>query len=176
MDSINQQVDDVKKIVLTAMNKGLKKSVRFVKKETKEINKSAVNKLVYKTYTPKYYQRRKTLNGLQDNKNVIFDNPIFSENGWSVSYELEFHNITRPNPIKYNKYGSHIDVKHKEFYNNYFLASMIDQGYGKKNKPYNKPRPFLNSIKERIEDNGYATFKIKELISEELVKVGIKIK
>ena len=53
---------------------------------------------------------------------------------------------------------------------------MIDQGYGKKNKPYNKPRPFLNSIKERIEDNGYATFKIKELISEELVKVGIKIK
>lgn len=181
MDSIQQQINIAEKKITKAISKGLKKGVRLVKKKTIEINKSSIYKNVYKTYIPKYYQRRKTLNGLQDNKNVIFDNPSFNEDSFSVTCELEFHNITRPNPIKYNKNKSYIDINHREFYNSYFLASMIDQGYGNKDKPYNKPRPFLNNIKEHTEKesnnpSNTVGYQIQTFITKELKNLGMNVK
>lgn len=181
MESVQKQVSNLEKIINECISKGLKKSIRPVKKKTTEINKSSVYQNVYNVYSPKYYQRRKTLNGLQDSKNITFDNPIFIKNDYSVQCELEFHNITKPNPIKYYNGGSYIDIGHQDFYNTYFLASMIDQGYGAKDKPYNKPRPFIDNIKERVENeinDSYSSvgYQVQNLILDELKVLGIKIK
>jgi hypothetical protein len=100
---------------------------------------SATNALVYNKYTPKYYKRRKRNGGLTDPKNTIFEEPKITVeySNYSVGCILQFYNISKPDISRTSK-------KFKESYKNRFLASMITQGYGIQDKPYNKPRPFMD--------------------------------
>lgn len=163
-ESIERQVSNAEKEITRSIQKGVKKTVRLVKKRLKQVNTKAVNRLVYRKYTPMFYIRRKTNGGLSDPKNITFDSPTYALNYETSSANciLQFHNVTRPNPINYlppnhKLYG--LKSKNGNFYKTVFLSSMIEYGYGNKRHPWNKPRPFMDNT----EENG-----IKQIIEQEL--------
>lgn len=177
VESIERQMNVIEKALNVCLEKGIKKSVRRVKKKTKELNTTVVRNLVYKKYTPKYYVRRGINGGLADSHNITFDNPVYEISHLKVECELTVYNNTKPNPSKFYFNKSYIDLNNKDFYNNYFVADMIQ----KKNFNIpNTPRLFIgddageNGLKQRSEASAIDLVFI-ELYHEIKNKLGINI-
>lgn len=177
VESVEKQISAIEKALNICLEKGVKKSVRRVKKKTKELNTTVVRNLVYKKYTPKFYVRRGINGGLADSHNITFDNPIYEISHLRVECELTVYNNTKPNPSKFYFNKGYIDLNHRDFYNNYFVADMIQR-----KNPYipETPRLFMgddageNGLKQRSEAEAI------ELVRDELYyeikdKLGIRI-
>jgi hypothetical protein len=189
-ESIERQVSNAEKEITRSIQKGVKKTVRLVKKRLKQVNTKTVNRLVYRKYNPMFYIRRKNNGGLSDPKNITFDTPTYELNhqNFTVNCILQFHNITRPNPIKYLPFMNPFkDTEHNGFYKTAFLSSMIEHGYGLVQYPWNKPRAFMDNkkekgIKQTIEDELSDTrltlgYQLQNLCFDEIKKLsGMTIK
>lgn len=140
-NSVEDQVLKFEKIINKCLRNGVRQSIRPLKKRVKEINTTAVNRLVYAKYEPILYVRRKTNGGLSDPHNVTFGDAIVEGDGVAVNCKLRFNNIAKVN------FKNVENLKKSKFYkkyNDYYLASMIEEGYGNKNTPYSEARPFID--------------------------------
>lgn len=117
-----------------------------IKNKVIEMAQNSVQENVLDVYEPQYYKRRSghNLGGLKD----TWESEVVKKNN--------FINLKIINNAK---------SKNKGFDN---LAENIEEGYGKQDKEWNRPRPFIDKVQEKI-DNGN---EIENILEKELKNKG----
>ena len=119
---------------------------------------------VYDVYSPKVYVRRRTRQGLLDEKNVVYD---LEKNGQS----LVVWNIAKFNP--HNNPNSTFSTEKRK---NNILQKLIIDGWTKV-KPddpaYKQPRPFMANAKKDLARGGDHRKSLESAFKEGLARHGI---
>lgn len=138
-NDINDLFADLEKDIEEIVNKSLKDKVI-------EMAQDSVQENVLDVYTPKIYKRRSGHNsgGLKD--------------AWISDININNNKIkltvkNNAKPIN-SEFGD--------------LAENIEEGYGKQDKEWNRPRPFIDKVQEKI-DNGN---EIENILEKELKNKG----
>ena len=120
-----------------------------VAEHTKDEIQSSLSEVVYSSYEPKIYERRKYGDGGLGDRETM-DSKLVK------SGELE----VIPNAL--SKTGGGLD-------NDYSLAYNIVYGYGNRNQPWNKPRDFVENARENLRNDG----SLREVMVDALRKRGL---
>ena len=102
--------------------------------EVRKLQQKNIDEVIYNSYEPKVYVRRKYLGlstSLYNEENI--KGFISGMGTWSFLYRI----VNTTNPSKpYNDY----------------LTPMLVMGYGSKDKPYNKPRDFIKPTQREVDN------------------------
>lgn len=133
---------------------GIQNSKRYIKKKVTQVEQESLQTVVYNSYEPKYYKRRKGNDGLYSTKNIVI-----LDQGTSVSRNISSTSNTQDGitlndfKIKYSFDCFNItnfNYNTKYIYKFGFLSDLVENGYNLKDKPYNKPRPFMKTAEDRL--------------------------
>lgn len=114
------------------VNSEIKKCMETKVAETiKELAQDSVQVNVLDVYEPKTYERRSD-KGSMDSLKFSWDTNIDEKKGEVI---LEVGSSAKPVDRKFGDLGEN-----------------IEEGYWKKNKPWNQPRPFVKPVQEHIEE------------------------
>lgn len=138
-----KSISQLKKKVLSDIHSKI--SEERSKTKIKNVNRMNVSKEVYSVYEPARFMRRADEGGLTDPSNIHVDPTIGLDN-----VTITLTNTTEPKGF---------DAAGKT---SPFLAPVVEFGTGG-NKPWEKPRPFMESTEEDLEEGRVIKNIIKEI-------------